>query len=76
MVVYCEGVPTVVIFEISASHAKTFHCPRRLDNHQVPPVLCDVCALALLSLNFEDRRFVAVTMYRCRVRFRRPGIYI
>ena len=22
---YCEGVPTVVVFEISLSHVKTFH---------------------------------------------------
>ena len=35
--------------------------------------LCDVSTLALLSLNFENRGFVAVTTYRCRVRFRQPA---
>ena len=48
-----------------------------LTTFQQPPgpthTLCDVSTLALLSLNFEDRRFVAVTTYRCRVRFRQPA---
>src|SRR6266568_6105997 len=34
--------------------------------------LCDVFALAL----GQRPRFVAVTTYRCRVRFRRPKLYI
>src|SRR6266702_1086957 len=53
---YREGVPTVVVFEISPSHVKTFH--HRPQHSQPPPpgpiaLLCDVFALAL-SLNFED----------------------
>ena len=53
---YREGVPTVVVFEISPSHVKTFHY--RPQRSQPPPpgpiaLLCDVSALAL-SLNFED----------------------
>ena len=52
---YCEGVPTVVVFEISPSYVKTFHY--RPQRSQLPPgpiaLLCDVFALAL-GLNFED----------------------
>ena len=52
---YREGVPSVVVFEISPSHVKTFH--HRPQRSQPPPgpiaLLCDVSALAL-SLNFED----------------------
>ena len=53
---YCEGVPLVVVFEISLSHVKTFH--HRPQRAQPPPpgpiaLLYDVSALAL-SLNFED----------------------
>src|SRR6266571_4342789 len=38
------------------------------------PLLCDVSALALLSP--KTSRFVGLTTYRCRVRFRGPGSYI
>ena len=53
---YRKGVPSVVVFEISPSHVKTFH--HRPQRSQPPPLgpialLCDVSALAL-SLNFED----------------------
>src|SRR5277367_6012169 len=69
MAVLCEGVPSVVVFEISPSHVKTFHyAPRCTQPPPGPPArLCDVSALAL-----GKTRFVAVTAYRCRVRFQRP----
>ena len=71
MAVLCEGVPSVVVFEISPSYMKTFHyAPRRTQPPPGPPVrLCDVSALAL-----GKTRFVAITAYRCRVRFRRPRV--
>ena len=52
---YYKGVPTVVVFEISLSHMKTFHHRPNAHNHhhQSYRTLCDVSALAL-SLNFED----------------------
>ena len=52
---YREGVPTVVVFEISPSHVKIFHHRPNAHNHhhQSYRTLCDVSALAL-SLNFED----------------------
>jgi len=40
VVVYCEGVPSVVVLEVSPPHVKTFHCPRRPNNHQLPPAPC------------------------------------
>jgi hypothetical protein len=47
--VLCEGVPSVVVFEISPSHVKTFHyAPRRTQPLPGPPArLYDVSALAL-----------------------------
>jgi len=51
--------------------------PIQIDRWAPTRTLCGVSTLALLSLNFEDRRFVAVTTYRCGNRFRRPlDIYI
>ena len=69
MAILYKGVPSVVVFKISPSHVKTFHyAPRRTQPPPGPPArLCDVSALAL-----GKTRFVAVTAYRCRVRFRRP----
>src|SRR6266700_347349 len=70
---YCEGEPTVVVFEISPSHVKTFHYrPQR--SQPPPPGPIARCATSLLGSESELRRprFVAVTTYRCRVRFRRP----
>ena len=76
MVVYCEGVPPVVVFEISPSLMKTFHCPQRQQPSTPTHTLCDVSVLALL--NPKTSRFVGqVTSYRRRVRFRRPlGLYL
>src|SRR6266702_301511 len=74
---YCEGVPTVVVFKISPSHVKTFyHRPQR--SQPPPPGPIARYASSLLGSESELRRprFVAVTTYRCRVRFRRPPILI
>ena len=66
MAVLCEGVPSVVVFEISPSHVKTFHyAPRRT---QPPLGPLARCATSLRWLWIRSR-FVAVTTYRCRVRF-------
>src|SRR6266567_2384218 len=70
---YREGEPIVVVFEISPSHVKTFHYrPQRLQ--PPPPGPIARCASSLLGSESELRRprFVAVTTYRYRVRFRRP----
>ena len=38
---YCEGVPSAVVFEISPSHVKTFHyAPRRIQPLPGPPARC------------------------------------
>ena len=49
MAILCEGVPSVVVFEISPSHMKTFYyAPRRTQPPPGPPArLYDVSALAL-----------------------------
>jgi hypothetical protein len=61
-----------VVFEISPSHVKTFHYPPQHSTTTTTsyPQLCDVSALALLSP--KTSRFVGLTTYRCRVRFRGP----
>jgi hypothetical protein len=47
MAVLCEGVPSVVVFEISPSHVKTFHYrPRRLPPPPPDPT-CTRCATSL-----------------------------
>src|SRR6266699_6717865 len=73
---YHEGVPTVVVFEISLSHVKIFyHRPNAHNHHQV---LSHAVRRLCVGSKSELRRprFVAVTTYRCRVRFRRPNINI
>ena len=41
MAVLCEGVPSIVVFEISPSHMKTFHyAPRRTQPPLGPPARC------------------------------------
>ena len=43
---YHEGVPIVVVFEISLSHVKTFHYPQQyFDNHHTGPTRS--CATSL-----------------------------
>jgi hypothetical protein len=73
MAVLCKGVPSIVVFEILLSHMKTFHYALRRTQPPPGPLarLCDVSALAL-----GKTRFIAVTAYRCRVRFQRPNKYI
>jgi len=73
---YYKGVPTVVVFEISPSHMKIFH--HRLNAHNHHQVLSHAMRRLCVGSKSELRRprFVAVTAYRCRVRFRRPFIYI
>ena len=73
---YREGVPTVVVFEISPSHVKKFSpLPQR--SQPPPPVVSHAVRRLCVGSKSELRkpRFVAVTTYRCRVRFRRH-IYI
>ncbi len=72
---YHEGVPTVVVFEISPSHVKTFHHRPNTRNHH-HQVLSHAVRRLCVGSGSELRRprFVAVTTYRCRVRFRRPTI--
>ena len=70
---YCEGVPLVVVFEILPSHVKTFHY--RPQRSQLLPGPIARCATSLRWL-WVRPRFVAVTTYRCRVRFRRPDLLI
>ena len=41
-----------------------------------PTLRCRTNVSALALLNLKTSRFVAVTSYRCRVRFRRPDAYI
>jgi len=44
VVIYCEGVPTVVVFEISPSHVKTFHYrPRRSTTTRSYPHAVRLC---------------------------------
>ena len=73
---YREGVPTVVVFEISPSHMKIFHYrPNAYNYYQV---LSHAVRRLCVGSESELRRprFVAVTTYRCRVRFRRPQLII
>src|SRR5438445_456521 len=70
---YCEGVLTVVVFEISLSHVKTFHHRPNTRNHHHQVLSHAVWRLCVGSGSELRRpRFIAVTTYRCRVRFRRP----
>ena len=73
MAVLYKGVPSVVVFKISPFHVKTFYyAPQRTQPPPGPPArLYDVSVLAL-----GKTRFIAVTAYRCRVRFRRPKLII
>src|SRR5437016_2545575 len=66
---YREGVPLVVVFEISPSEKIFTTAPTLTTTTRPYRTLCDVSALAL----GQRLRFVAVTTYRCRVRFRRPS---
>jgi hypothetical protein len=61
-----------VVFEISPS--ENFSPPPRTltTTTRSYPQLCDVSALALLSP--KTSRFVGLTTYRCRVRFRGPTV--
>src|SRR6266700_5638518 len=70
---YREGVLTVVVFEISLSHVKIFHHRPNAHNHH--QVLSHAVRRLCVGSESELRRprFVAVTTYRCRVRFRRPS---
>ena len=72
MAVLYKGVLSVVVFKISPSHIKTFHCaPQCIQLLPGPPARA-VRRLCIGSKS-EKPRFVAVTTYRCRVRFRRPS---
>jgi hypothetical protein len=53
MAILCEGVPSVVVFEISPSHMKTFYyAPRRT---QPPPgLLVRLCDVSALTLSLKD----------------------
>jgi hypothetical protein len=67
---YREGVPTVVVFKISPS--ENFSPPPQRSQPPPGPIAryaTSPCWLWIRS------RFVAVTTYRCRVRFRRPRVY-
>jgi len=69
--IYCEGVPTVVVFKISPSRVKTFHYRPNVSTTTTSH-LHAVRRLCVGSAEPEGQQ-VAVTPYRCRVRFRRPS---
>ena len=73
MAVLYKGVPSIVVFKISPSHIKTFYyTPQRTQPPPGPPARA-VRRLCVGSKS-ERPKFVAVTTYRCRVRFRRPSL--
>ena len=64
-------------FEISPSYVKTFHHRPNTHNHHHQVLLHAVRRLCVGSGSELQRpRFVAVTTYKCRVRFRRPDDFI
>jgi len=65
--IYYKGLPLVVVFEILLSYNVI------ITTRSYPRTMCDVAALALL--NPKTSRFVGLTLYRCRVRFRWPLLY-
>ena len=72
---YRKGVLTVVVFKISPFYIKKFHhCPNAYNYYQV--LLHAIQRLCVGSKSKLRRpRFVAVIIYRCRVRFQRPSNY-
>ena len=69
---YKASSQTVVVFEISLS--ENFSPPPITHNY---PPLSPICTLYDVStLVLRRPRFVAITTYRCRVRFRQPDLVI
>ena len=56
---YCEGVPSAVVFEISPSHVKTFHYPPQYFNHHhdlLPAAVRRLCVGSAESKDQQVRR--------------------
>ena len=65
VVVYYEGETVSGGFRDLTISCENFSLPATSQRPPAPTrTLCGVSALALLSLNFEDRKFVAATTYR------------